>query len=380
MYRAHLQKQLTGGSGRPAEEDDADAGNTSPNNASAPLTSDWVTPAQSKAVAAAVLAAEEAASLSVPVRIEGPQASSRPVAVLHRGAGYGVAVTSGASASTLGGGASGGGSAEGLDVSGAQTLSGGGGSAAAAASAAAAGAAAAAPRPVIISTGMPLVKSGSSSCKLGAKRLGGARLGSGGGGGGGSFDFDAKDAASDAPASPVSAKDAAAAGETGADALARTLAAMETGTLARGMGSYSSPGGGRSGSGAVPSAATGTSDFSKFKNSKAISSDMLFASGNDERSRADAAKLNAYGDARAISSDMIFGDGGGSGGGGSGSGSGGGRKGRANSGGEGLSDFMDKLASSVSEDARKIVGSLGERGAKVKEGLGLIAESLMSRR
>jgi len=83
-----------------------------------------------------------------------------------------------------------------------------------------------------------------------------------------------------------------------------------------------------------------------------------------------------YSSARGISSDAFFGDGspGQSSGGGGG---GGGRFGtRADSAGEGLADFIDKLGSAVSDDFKKVTEIAKEKARAAREGLSQIADSL----
>jgi ADP-ribosylation factor GTPase-activating protein 2/3 len=212
-------------------------------------------------------------------------------------------------------------------------------------------------RPKLIGTSVGIKTSGTSSGKLGAKKLGATRLGTSTGGSG-SVDWDKVD---DSPPQVI-----APAALTVA-ALTKTLGQVDIN-------------GGRSSSSSSSSSAT--EDFSKFKNAKSISSSMLFDKPTDEQAKSDKARLAMYSSARGISSDAFFGDvssgssGSGSGGGGGGGG-GGGRFGtRAESAGEGLADFIDKLGSAVSDDFKKVTELAKEKARAAREGLSQIADSL----
>jgi hypothetical protein len=210
-------------------------------------------------------------------------------------------------------------------------------------------------RPKLIGTSIGIKTSGTSSGKLGAKKLGATRLGSSTGGSG-SVDWDKVD---DSPPQVIAP------------------AALTVAALTKTLGQVDMNGGRSSSSSSSSSA---TEDFSKFKNAKSISSSMLFDKPTDEQAKSDKARLAMYSSARGISSDAFFGDvssgssGSGSGGGGGG---GGGRFGtRAESAGEGLADFIDKLGSAVSDDFKKVTEIAKEKARAAREGLSQIADSL----
>jgi len=324
-----------------------------------------VTPSQARAVAAAVAAEEKEAALDAPIRVKASSSESRdagsaPVVLLHR-AGYGVSVQAGAVRANKEAD-----SATSLDVSSLRLDAGEGDVGALKPTTA--------PRPVVIGSFKPM--SSGATGKLGAKRLG-AKASSAP-----SFDFDAAEAAPPSPAAKDTENSGGAGGvgsKADEDALANALAGVEKGDLPRGIGGYHSKGG--SSSSSSSSAPSDPKTFDKYKNAKGISSDMLFAAADNEKTRADKEKLQSFGDQRAISSDMLWGGGGagGSGSSSSGGGSGGGRFENRASSGEGLGEFMEKLGTSVTEDLRKMAGTLGTRAAKAKEGLSVFFEALGGR-
>jgi hypothetical protein len=105
---------------------------------------------------------------------------------------------------------------------------------------------------------------------------------------------------------------------------------------------------------------------------------MLFDKPSDDQAKSDKARLAMYSSARGISSDAFFGDGSpGQSTSGGGGGGGGGRYGaRADSAGEGLADFIDKLGSAVSDDFKKVTEIAKEKARAARDGLSQIADSL----
>jgi len=127
------------------------------------------------------------------------------------------------------------------------------------------------------------------------------------------------------------------------------------------------------------SSSSSGNDFNKFKNAKAISSDMLFNSGNDAQAREDAARLANFSSARAISSETLFGrgepnDNSPSRGYGSSSSNSGRYDGRAGS--EGLGEFVDKLTLAAGDEVKRLAETMKDRASKVKEGLSIIADAV----
>jgi hypothetical protein len=365
MYRAQLHRLL----GKEEEADSHDdfhshssssnaytttAGRGDKQPSPTPLSSEWVTPAQAKAAVAAYEAEEQEAHSHEPVAVD-PQT---PIAVANHVTAVSSRATDGAQ-----------GDAE-LDV-GAITGKGAGAGAGAGASSASS------PsgefkRPTII--GVRPAAGG----KMGAKKLGAVKVGGAVGvssSGAASFDFDKDDgSSSSAPASSSAT--------LSADGVAKTLAKMELGELPRYSTGGGAGAGSASGSGAASKDASGN-DFSRFKNAKGISSDMLFGGpANEAQAREDTVRMAQFSSARAISSDAFFGQGEAGSGAGAGSGGGGGGGGGARygtggrAGSEGLGDFMDKLTSGVGDDLRRVSETVKERASKVKEGLSIIADAM----
>ncbi len=93
----------------------------------------------------------------------------------------------------------------------------------------------------------------------------------------------------------------------------------------------------------------------------------------DEADLAARSKLSSLGSTGAISSDALFGRGGSGGGGGGGGGS---MRGRGESEGEALGDFMEKLGGQVSSDLRRVGSKVKDSTAKVTQGLSNLMASL----
>jgi hypothetical protein len=205
-------------------------------------------------------------------------------------------------------------------------------------------------RPKLIGTSIGIKSSGSG--KLGAKKLGATKLSTSSG----AVDWDKVD-------------------ETPIPLQVVAPAAVSVASLTRSLGQVDVSGGRSSSSSSSSSSAS--EDFSKFKNAKSISSSMLFDKPTDDQAKSDKARLAMYSSARGISSDAFFGDGSPGQSSGGGGGGGGGRFGtRADSAGEGLADFIDKLGSAVSDDFKKVTEIAKEKARAAREGLSQIADSL----
>jgi hypothetical protein len=377
MYHAQLTRLI----GKPDENDEysgagggsagdgwetaANGSNSSaPSSSPPPLESEWITPAQSRANMAAAVAEAAAATANTPVREDSAAAGDGtplPGSIRMNEIGHGAGRQAQASSPAAGASAAAGGpsGAALLDVSAAR-----GAAALSSSPAASAAPDAAFQRPSVIGG----ARAGAGGGKLGAKKLGAVKKVESGGFG----DFDAEAAAAAAAPVPV-------------------LAPAPAPAPAASLGSSFSKLDIKGGSSSSSSSSSG-GDFAKYKNSKSISSDMLFGAPSDDQARADSARLASFSSARGISSDAFFGGGGagsdagsGSGGGGyggggygggGGGGGGGGDRYSGRAGSEGLGEFMDKLTAGVGEDLRKVADTMKDRASKVKEGLSIIADAV----
>lgn len=332
-----------------------------------PLASEWVTPAQAKATVAAAEAEAAEANTHNPVAVE----PSTPFSSATSRGGSSETTTSSSSSSSLPSSttanidnnkpnAT-------LDISGAFADPFGSNSSNNSVK-----------RPTIIGTGNSGNRGtgglglGGGGGKLGAKKLGAVKVNTS------SFDFDKEDT----PSSTASTSNSSLSTDA---AMARTFARLDM------QSSSSSSSSSLSTTTTSPKVTTATNsstasgnnggDFNKFKNAKAISSDMLFNSNNDAQAREDSARLATFSSARGISSDTFFGRGeqetspGRSYLGGSSSSSNGGRyDGRAGS--EGLGEFVDKLTSAAGDEVKRLAETMKDRASKVKEGLTIIADAV----
>jgi hypothetical protein len=352
MYRAQLQRSV---SGKADEEDDIGPATTgsslrplrtsgddgsgsstrgSPPSASpVPLASEWLTPAQAKAAAAAVAAAEAQAQAPQLIAI-GP---STPAALSVPANLNAAAVRSGSGVTVMSSAASGAAAAPGADALDVSAVLGSNTTATAGA----------AKRPAVIASSS--LSSGSSSklgaTKLGAKKLGAAKLG--GSGSSTSFDdFEPGSTEAPKPAVALSTQVGTARDEA---ALASALGQLQVGP---GSKSFVSSYGGSSGTASGDKGSNASID--KYKNAKAISSDMLFTTQTEEEKREERSRLANLSGARAISSDQFFNrDRGDS------SEMGMGMNGRytgrvGSTASDGLGEFVEKFAVSAADDLRKV--------------------------
>lgn len=352
MYKAHLNK-LAGAAARSISDDEEEAdprarGITAPapshtnstrqvSEGSSPLSTEFISVAQGKAVSAAYDAERAEAASAVPraVSLVTPTSATSAYASLGGRKAH-VADAKDASGVTLTVSPSGGAPPT-PDSTGSGTPP------------PAVGGGEAIRRPVIVG------KASSGPSKLGAKKLGASKLGAGpvvtaattapklG------FDDFDKDKDEVAPVTPVTP-----APEMNLAKAIKDLELHSKSTAAT----------------AAAGRADATPTYSKYANSKSISSDMMYGREDDATVKQAQARLASYGGARAVSSDMVYGES-------QGSPEGGRYGGRAGSGtGDSMSEFVEKLGSAVGDDVRKMGSALTDKAGKLKDGMSAFMEAI----
>lgn len=447
LYKTQLQKLVHGSSSSAGDDEDAEDGahgssggagagsrftggfpvagsasltrniSTGSSGSPAPLSSEYMTPAQTKALASAIAAEQAQSTVAAPVAIYSHPTHQQPFTSMH---GHSP---SSAAAASLGSGRKAYGS-DGRDTAGiALDVSAilGAGSAAATTTASSGAAAPAASSSDWDSFGsssaVPAASAGSSilrkgpilgssslsgGSKLGGKKLGGTKLGgmplgaSMGAGtvgagatlsvpssvGAASFEDLEKLAAAEAAAAATAAAAAKAEAE-----MMRGVSGMKLGSTAP---SVTAAVAAATAAATAPSSSSSSSSdsssavFSKYSSAKGISSSMVFGESEDSETNQ---KLQALGSAKAISSDMLYGGGRGrSGTGGStgedayssyGSGGGyGAGRGRGRTGSDGMNEFVEKLGEAVTQDLKKVGEAVADKTAKLREGVAAFVDVL----
>jgi hypothetical protein len=315
----------------------------------APLTSEFMTPAEARALAHEFTRQEQEAAASRPVALHGhPHPPSAAQAAADRDAAVAVAKKAYGNDGKDNAGIA-------LDIS------------------AALGSVSLGPAPLSAPAAVPVlgrIGAGTSSAGvgsgLGAKKLGASRLGA--------SKLGATPISSVAAAKPVvSFDDFDAEAATPAPAPAPAPVVVPAPVMAPKVAPAAI---------AASSTASGSGAFTKYAKAKAISSDTFFASETDDATREAAARLHSMTGARAISSDMLYGSGGGrdayDGGDSSAYGGAGSDRYavRLGSAGEGVSEFVEQIGKAAVADLAKVGDALKEKGAKLKEGMGAFLDVL----